>query len=460
MLKISEAIQYSRDNQAAFLSLLEEFIRIPSISTDPNYADEINRAAVWLCTQLSAIGCRDAQIIPTAGHPVVIGKTNDNDSEKPSVLVYGHYDVQPAENLNAWSSPPFSPHVRGDGLFGRGASDMKGQIVSVLAALQSIYSQSNLPVNITFLIEGEEEIGSPSLDNFLEKNRDYLKSDFVLNLDIGFLDVDMPTISYGLRGIASFELTVSGPEHDLHSGVYGGVIHNPALVIADLLSGVFDKSGKITIPGFYDRVLKIGVNEHQELNRLPMDEVYYLEKCKAPRLWGENGFSPLERIGTRPTFEINGLVSGYTGPGEKTIIPSKATAKITTRLVPEQTPETVHEQLVEYLEENMPTTVEWELSFGGGISAYVMDLSSPIIKTFAESLEQAFEKRTVYFRDGGSIAAATLMKQILGLDSLLSGFGLPTDNIHGPDEHIHMPTWIRGIESLIHFFIKLPNKQI
>jgi len=450
--KVSEAIQHSQDHKIEFVSLLEDFVRIPSISTDPSHDEDMNQAVEWLSTQLRTIGCRDVKIIPTAGHPVVLAKTDSFCSEKPSILVYGHYDVQPAENQNAWSSPPFSPHIKGECLYGRGVSDMKGQIAAVLAALQSIRSQSDLPVNITFLIEGEEEIGSPNLENFLREHHDLLKSDFVLNLDVGFLGVDFPTISYGLRGIASFELAVRGPENDLHSGVFGGVVHNPALVIANVLSGIFDNSGKITLPRFYDQVLSLDEKERQELNRLPMDEAYYLAKTKVPQLWGEQDFSPLERVAARPTFEINGLVSGYTGQGEKTIIPSEALAKITTRLVPNQTPEAVYEQFLEYLKKNMPPTVEWELSYGSGTMAYLMDLSNPVLKFFAESLELAYGEKAVYFRDGGSIPAAILMKQILGLDSILSGFGLPTDNIHGPDEHVHLPTWFRGIEALIYFF--------
>lgn len=449
---LSEVIQHARDHQTEYISLIEQFAQIPSVS---HCSEDINHAAEWLGTQLRAIGCREVEVIPTTGAPVVLASTGNLNAQGYSILAYGHYDVQPAENLNDWRSPPFSPQVRGNKLYGRGVSDMKGQIVALLAALQAVQSQSNLPFNIKLIIEGEEEIGSPNLESFLHKHQDLLKSDFVLNLDVGFLSADLPTISYGLRGIASFELTVRGPEQDLHSGVFGGVIHNPALVISNVLSGIFDDYGKITLPGFYEKVLDLGENERQVLSQLPMDEMYYLTKSNAPQLWGEGGYSPLERIAARPTFEINGLRSGYIGDGEKTIIPSDASAKITTRLVPDQNPEAVHKQLLEYLEEKMPPTVAWELHFGGGIAAYLTDLTSPVISTFAESLEQAYGKKAVYFRDGGSIPAAVLMKEILGLDSLLSGFGLPTDNIHGPDEHIHLPTLFKGIEALIYFFNNL-----
>jgi len=329
---------------------------------------------------------------------------------------------------------------------------MKGQIVAILAALRSLRSQDQYPVNITFLFEGEEEIGSPNLEQFLIDHQNSLESDFVLNIDVGFLSKNLPTISYGLRGIASFELEVRGPKYDLHSGLFGGVVQNPAMVISNILADVFDDKGKITLPHFYASVRELEDHERQELGRLPMDEQYYIKKTKVPQLWGEEQYTPVERIAARPTFEINGLVSGFIGTGTKTIIPSTASAKITTRLVPDQKPEEVYQQFMAYLVDKMPSTVEWDLHFYGGIEAYFTDLSNPAIKTFADSLTLAYEKQTVFFRDGGSIPAAILMKNILGLDSVLSGFGLPTDNIHGPDERIHIPTWFQGIDALIYFF--------
>jgi acetylornithine deacetylase/succinyl-diaminopimelate desuccinylase-like protein len=457
MSKLEQALQYSRVHHQDFLSLLEGFIRIPSVSNNPDHAADMLAAADWLKEQLTGLGCSDVRSIPTAGHPVVYASLSEAEAgvgvDLPTLLVYGHYDVQPAENENAWESPAYTPQIRGDSFYGRGASDMKGQIVAILAALQSILAQGSLRANLKFVFEGEEEIGSPNLQSFLIEYADLLESDIALNLDVGFLNPKLPTISYGLRGIASFELFIQGPKSDLHSGVFGGVVHNPALVLSTALAGLFDEQGTIQIPHFYDNVLPMSDDERAELSNIPLDASYYLDQSGAPELWGETGFSPTERIAARPTCEINGLKSGYLGEGEKTIIPSQASAKITARLVPNQSPHEVHQQLRVYFENCLPPSVTWQLEFYSGGNPFLAEPSHPEIQAFADALESSYGQKAVYFRDGGSIPAAVLMKDNLGLDSILSGFGLPTDNIHAPDEHIHCPTWYRGIETLIHFLV-------
>ncbi len=449
---ISAALQYARDHQQDFLSCLENFIRIPSVSNNVDHRTAMRQAAEWLEKQLLEIGCMDVSRIPTAGAPVVYGELRSASSGQPTILVYGHYDVQPAENESAWDSPPYEPQIRGDEFFGRGTSDMKGQIIAILSAVKALLAHEALRANLKFIFEGEEEIGSPNLKPFLLDHCELLQSDFALNLDIGFLGPDMPTISYSLRGIASFELFVSGPKSDLHSGVFGGVVHNPALVLATALAGLIDKAGKIQLPNFYDSVIPMGADERQKLSQLPMGVAYYQDQTGVQQLWGESGFTPTERVAGRPTCDINGMKSGYLGEGGKTIIPSTASAKITTRLVPEQSPEEVHEQFLAYLQACMPSTVVWRLEYYGGGSPYLIDYSSLEVKAFAEALEKAYGKKALFFRDGGSVAGSTLMKDSLGLDSILSGFGLPSDHIHAPNEHIHLPTWYCGINTLIYYF--------
>jgi len=449
-VNLEYALHYALEHREEFLSDLKELIRVPSISNSPDHVTDMRRTAERLATALRELGCRDARLLPTAGAPVVYGDLRVPDA-RSTLLVYSHYDVQPAEDEEAWDSPPFEPQIRGDELFGRGSSDMKGQIVALLAAVRALQAHDALGVNLKFMFEGEEEIGSPSLTACMTEHAELLLSDFALNLDVGFLGPDQPTISYGLRGIASFEIFVTGPSQDLHSGTFGGAVHNPALVLATMLAGLFDENGVIQLPGYYDSVLPMDAEERDKLNQAPMDDAYYLEQTGVPQLWGENGFTPIERVAGRPTCEINGMQAGYLGEGGKTIIPSTASVKITTRLVPNQEPEQVHKQLEIYLQSCMPDTVTWRLAYYGGASPYLADISHPEVDAFAEAVSTTFGENILYLRDGGSVGAAIMMKDVLGVDSILSGFGLPTDNIHAPNEHLHLPTWYRGIDALIHY---------
>jgi acetylornithine deacetylase/succinyl-diaminopimelate desuccinylase-like protein len=315
-------------------------------------------------------------------------------------------------------------------------------------------------VNLKFLLEGEEEIGSPNLQAFIAGHRELLAADFALNPDTGMLAPDLPTITYALRGLAYFEIRLTGPDHDLHSGVFGGAVHNPAQVLCELIAGMHDSQGRITLPGFYEKVLPLSPEERQELSRLPMDEQFYLQASGAPALYGEEGFSPEEQVSARPTLEVNGLSSGYTGPGGKTVLPSKAIAKISMRLVPGQDPNDIGPQLVQYLKEHAPNTVRWEVSELQGNPAAISDRNSAPIHALSQAMETVWGKRPVFRREGGSVPVVTHFQQYLQIESLNTGFGLPTDNMHSPNEKLHLPTVYKGMDTLIHFFYNVASNSL
>lgn len=449
--KITEAINYYRENyqnlHQEFLSLL----RIPSVSTSEEHQEDIQKAADFLVKKLSILGFDKASQHPTPKHPIVYGEYIV-DSNMPTVLIYGHYDVQPPDPLNDWHTPPFEPAERGEYLFARGASDMKGQIWATISALEAIITAGQPGMNIKLLFEGEEEIGSPSLDAFLEANKILLKSDFVLNPDAGMIAPDKPTIIYGLRGLAYFELSIFGPKADLHSGIFGGVVANPANVLCKLIAGMHDENGKVTLPGFYDHVRDLSENEREELSRIGLDDDFYKEMTGVPALTGEMAYIPVERAGARPTLDVNGLYAGYIKKGAKTIIPAYALAKISTRLVPDQDPISVHESMRVYLEKNAPQTVTWELEYMSGSPAYINGSDTPGLELFVDALKETWYVEPLMKREGGSIPVATSMKEILGVDSIITGFGLPGDQIHSPNERLHIPTHRKGVEALIRFF--------
>ena len=449
------ALNFAHQNASLFLKKLCDFLSIPSVSTDPDHVKDMEIAAHWVARELTDMGFTNIAIFPTQKHPVVFGEKLDAGPTAPTVLVYGHYDVQPAEPLNLWETEPFKATRGGDNLYARGASDMKGQIIASLSAVRSALSTGKLPINLKYIVEGEEEIGSPNLAQFLKDHKDLLACSFALNPDSGMISADTPTIVYALRGLAYFELRVVGPSHDLHSGMYGGVVHNPAIVLADLVSGMHDANGRITLPGFYNQVKNLSEEERLALSRLPMDENYYMKITGAPHLWGETGYSPVERVGARPTLDVNGMLSGFTGSGSKTVIPSSAMAKISMRLVPDQDPEAVHRQLIQYLTERAPQSVKWELISMAGGPASITDIHQPGIKALSLGLEAVWGKPPLFKREGGSIPVVADMQNILGIDSVLTGFGLPDDNLHAPNEKLHLPTWYHGIDALIHFIYNL-----
>ncbi|MEZ0394963.1 MAG: dipeptidase [Anaerolineales bacterium] len=451
-----QALAYLRANRDAFRRALGEILSIPSVSTDPAHAEDIRRAAAWVADSLRALGMQRVEIFPTERHPVVYAEWLGAPGA-PTVLIYGHYDVQPAEPLELWESDPFRPAERGENLYARGASDMKGQVVAAFKAVEALMQTGGLPVNLKWLIEGEEEIGSPSLGKFMSEHAGLLACDFALNPDSGLLGKDWPTITYGLRGLAYFELRVYGPAHDLHSGLYGGVVHNPANALAELIAGMHDAQGRVTLPGFYDRVRPLSDEERAEMARLPVADQHYLEQTGAPALYGEAGYTANERVGARPTLDVNGLLAGFTGPGSKTVIPAWAMAKISCRLVPDQKPEEVHQQLLRYLEQNAPADIRWELTSMHGAVASISDRHSPAIRAMERALETVWGRRPFFRREGGSIPVVGQMQTLLGVESVICGFGLPDDNVHAPNEKQHLPTWYRGIETLTHFLLNLES---
>jgi acetylornithine deacetylase/succinyl-diaminopimelate desuccinylase-like protein len=456
--QLSKALAFVQENRARFLEELKVFVSIPSISTDPASKPHIQRAAQWVADQLRNLGMQKVEIYPTQGHPIVFGESLTAGKGKPTVLVYGHYDVQPPEPIELWESPAFEPTQRGDNLFGRGASDMKGQVLVTLKAAEALIRTGGLPINLKFIIEGEEEVGSPNLEKFISDHKELLACDFALNTDTGMIGAETPTITYGLRGLAYFELRVFGPKQDLHSGIYGGSIHNPAQALCELVAGMHDQQGRVTLPGFYDKVRPLSAEERAELAHLPMGEDFYREQTGAPMLYGEMDFSSVERVGARPTLEVNGLLSGFTGEGSKTVLPSKAMAKISMRLVPDQDPEEVHQQLIRYLESHAPPTIRWEVIKMAGGMASVTDLQIPGVIAMRQALEATWGKRPLFKREGGSVPVVAQMSDILGVDSVLTGFGLPDDNLHAPNEKIHLPSFFRGIEAVTRFYSILASE--
>jgi acetylornithine deacetylase/succinyl-diaminopimelate desuccinylase-like protein len=450
--RVQDSINYYKEKEKELFQEFLKFLQIPSISTASEHEGDIQQAADYLVKKIASLGFKNVKAIPTTRHPIVYGEYLP-DPNKPTLLIYGHYDVQPPAPLDEWDSQPFEPQIRGEHLYARGASDMKGQIWALISALESTLKTGKLPLNIKFLIEGEEEIGSPSLDSFLANHRPLLASDFVLNTDAGMIAPDKPTIVYGLRGLAYFELIIHGPKADLHSGQFGGVIDNPAKVLSHLIAKMHDSSGRVTLPGFYDQVRELTPEERENLASLGLNEGFYKQISGAPALGGESGFTPVERISARPTLDVNGLYAGYIEQGAKTIIPAYAMAKISTRLVPDQVPSEVHQSLRAFLEENVPETVTWELEFMSGAPAYINEEDVMGLTQFKEALQNTWGVKPFLKREGGSIPVATAMKDILGIDSIITGFGLPDDQIHSPNERVHLPTHKKGVEALIRFFV-------
>ncbi len=448
------AIQYAHENRQRFYDELKSFCAIPSISTAPEARPAMQQAAEWLARQLQTIGMEHVQVMPTRGHPVVYGDWLHAPG-KPTVLIYGHYDVQPADPLELWESPAFEPQQRGDYLFARGVTDMKGQVQATLKAVEAVISNGKLPINVKFMLEGEEEIGSPSLDSYMEENKALLACDLALNPDSGILSADIPTITYALRGLAYFELRVTGPDHDLHSGVFGGSVLNPAQALCELIAGMHDAQGRVTLPGFYDKVRPLSDEERQELARLPISDQITLAQTGAPALYGEAGYTTIERTGARPTLEVNGLLSGFTGEGSKTVLPSKAMAKISMRLTPDQEPNEVHEQLLAYLKAKAPAGIRYELIQMAGSVASISDRRSKGVQAYSKAMELVWGRPPVFKREGGSVPVVTQFQKILGVESVNTGFAMPGDNMHSPNEMLHLPTLWRGVDAFIHFFYNL-----
>jgi acetylornithine deacetylase/succinyl-diaminopimelate desuccinylase-like protein len=454
MTALNAAIEHARARHEAYLDELKGLLAIPSISTLPENKEDVLRTAEWFADALRGLGMTRAEVMPTPCHPMVYAEWLGAPG-KATVLVYGHYDVQPVDPLDEWETAPFEPTVRGDYIHARGASDMKGQIFAQLKAVEALVAQGDLPINLKYLLEGEEEIGSPSLDDYVDANHDLLQCDFVLNCDTGIVSPDLPAIVYALRGLSYFELEIRGPQKDLHSGLFGGAVHNPAQVLCDLIAGMHDADGRVTLPGFYDTVREVDDDERAQIARMPLSDDDWRNMAGVPALWGEKGYTTLERVGARPTLEVNGLVSGFIVEGAKTVLPARALAKISTRLVADQEPTAIKAQLAAYVEANAPETVTWEvreLSHGPGA---IMERDSAPMRAAAAALKEVFGVEPILRREGGSVPIVGVLQEKLGVDSIMLGFALPDDGIHGPNERQYLPNLYKGIETYIRFMMSL-----
>ena len=431
-----------RDN---YLKEYYSFLRFPSVSTDEKFAGKVRECADWVSKKLTTIGL-ESKVVPTAGHPIVWAR-NKHRNGRPTVLIYGHYDVQPPDPLELWDSPPFEPVLKNGYVFARGATDNKGQIFSHILGLQeTIEKNRDLPVNVDLVIEGEEEVGSQNLGKFLTDNRDALKCDVVLVSDTGMIARKTPTLSYGLRGVAALEVKVTGPKIDLHSGIFGGAVTNPATALARLLATLHDQNGHIAVPGFYDDVVPLQDWERESWRKLPIDpDSEMLQETGAPALFGETGFSTLERIWARPTAEINGMGSGYQGPGTKTVLPSHAMAKLTFRLVPNQNGDAIVDLVKKHFQKNMPPGVTLEMTSGHSGPWYVTDPHNKFGKAAQRALKKAFNKDAALIREGGSIPIVSDFRKILGVETLLIGLALQDCRAHSPNENFPLENLEAGI---------------
>jgi acetylornithine deacetylase/succinyl-diaminopimelate desuccinylase-like protein len=454
----SKAIQFAHDNRSRFLDELGQLVAIPSISAESSHKPDILRAAEWLMAKLRSLGFENIQLLETGGSPMVFAESMHAGAKAPVMLAYGHYDVQPVDPLNLWDSPPFEGTRKDDLYFGRGASDMKGQVIATMAAIESAMSAGKLPINIKFIIEGEEETGSPNMPAFIRSHKELLASDFSLNTDAGMLSPEKPTITYGLRGLAYFEVHVTGPKMDLHSGYYGGTVRNPANELARLIGGMHDKRHRVTLPGFYDKVRPLDKKERADFARLGQNDKFYREQTGAKKLWGEDGYTPVERVTARPTLDVNGFLSGYVGEGPKTVLPATAMAKISCRLVPNQTPKDVEKQLKQYMRENADPSVTWDVKLISTGMPSISERDSREVRAMAKAQETVWGVKPIFRREGGSVPVVGDLQTTLKVESVNVGFGLPEDRIHSPNERMHVPTWEKGIDALVHFIYNLGEK--
>ncbi|MBL7063091.1 MAG: dipeptidase [Anaerolineae bacterium] len=446
------ALEYARTNQHRFLAELFEFLSIPSVSTQIEHQPDIERAAVWLRDKLLLAGFPEAKVMPTLGHPVVYAEWLAAGPEAPTVLIYGHYDVQPPDPLELWRTPPFEPTVVGDDIFARGASDDKGQLYAHVKAVEAFKQTAGAPpVNVKCLFEGEEECGSPSLKPFIHEHTPLLSADVAVISDTGILDQDTPSIVYALRGLAYTEVEVTGPDHDLHSGIYGGAVHNPINALCAMIARLHDENGHITIPGFYDQVRELPPEERAALAQVPFERDVWLREAGVPTDWGEPAYTIVERAATRPTLDVNGIWGGYIQPGAKTVLPSQACAKISMRLVPDQTPAEITRLLRDYLVEIAPPTVTVEVRDLHGAEPATVRRDSPAMKAAFRAYAEAFGQEPVFVRRGGSIPVVATFQKALGIETVLMGFGLPDDRLHSPNEKFHLPNFYKGIETIIRF---------
>ena len=450
MKNLHAALKWFDANYDEKLKGYYQLLSIPSVSTDPERKTDIQAACDYLMEYLKDLGADKVQTFKTKVHPILYAEFLKAGPSAKTMLIYGHYDVQPADPINEWKTEAFTPTIVNDSLYARGASDMKGQVMAAIFAVEAVVKTAELPLNIKFLLEGEEEIGSPSLDSFIHSHKELLACDMVLNPDAGMIAKDMPTLTYGLRGLIYFELRIDGPQADLHSGLFGGVVANPANVLAQIIAKLHRSDGSIAIPGFYDEVLPLDENERKKLASHKTADEEILHVSGSPKLFGEADFSSTERAGARPTLDVNGMYSGFIGEGAKTIIPAYAKAKISCRLVPDQDPEIIYMKAQRYIASLVPDTVRATFYKHSGAPAYLAT-DAPGSDQLVKALEETWRRPVTFRREGGSIPVATTMQNALGVKSLLTGFGLPDDQIHSPNEHQNLTVWKLGVQAFIRF---------
>jgi len=448
---------YLKNNRERLLNELFDLLKIPSVSADPAFATDVENAARFIKDEMIRIGLENVSIEETPGYPIVYGEKIINP-DLPTVLIYGHYDVQPADPIELWESDPFDPVIKktdihpNGAIFARGASDDKGQMYMHLKAVEYLLKKQHLPVNVKFMIEGEEEVGSPSLAWYVARNQQKLKNDVIIISDTGMIANDIPAITTGLRGLTFVEVEITGPNRDLHSGLYGGAVANPINILTKMIARLTDEKNKITISGFYDKVKELSPEERAEISKIPFDLEQYKKELNIDEVYGEEGYTTLERQSIRPSLDVNGIWGGYTGEGAKTIIPSKAYAKISMRLVPDQDPEEIAELFEKYFKSIAPKAVKVNVKHLHGGYPYVTPTDSPGYKAAAKAMKKAFGKEPLAIYSGGSIPIVPLFEKELGSKSILMGFGLNSDAIHSPNEHYGVDNFFKGIESISYFY--------
>lgn len=442
---------YIDQHKDRFLSELFELLRIPSVSANPDFKDDVFEAAAFIENKLIEAGATRVEICPTDGYPIVYGE-KIIDSKLPTVLVYGHYDVQPADPYELWHSPPFEPVVKDGKIYARGACDDKGQMYMHIKAFELMMQTNQLACNVKFMIEGEEEVGSSNLATFVKNNKERLQADVVLISDTSMIANDTPSIDVGLRGLSYIEVEVTGPNRDLHSGVYGGAVANPINILAKMIASMHDENNHITIPGFYDKVVELSAAERAALNKAPFDVEEFKSDLGIADVWGEKGYNTMERTGIRPTLDVNGIWGGYTGEGSKTVLPSKAFAKISMRLVPNQGSHEITELFKNHFERIAPAGVKVVVKPHHGGEPVVTPTDSPAYLAAAKAMQTTFGKDPIPTRGGGSIPIVALFEKELGLKSVLMGFGLDSDALHSPNEHYGIFNFLKGIETIPYFF--------
>ncbi len=454
---MKELNQYLNEHKQRFLDELLALLRIPSISADPKYADDVRTMAYATAQHLTDLGVDQVEIFETAGHPIVYGEKMV-DPKAPTVLVYGHYDVQPADPLELWDNPAFEPiikttenHPQG-AIFARGSCDDKGQFFMHFKAFEMMSRNNSLPCNVKFMIEGEEEVGSAHLEEFCKNNKSKLACDVVLVSDTSIIDNDTPSLTVGLRGLCYMEVEVTGPNRDLHSGVYGGAVPNPINVLCDMISSLHDSKRRITVEGFYDDVEKVSSKERKMMNEAPFNEKAYMKDLQIGELMGEKGYTTIERTGIRPTLDVNGIWGGYTGEGAKTVLPSKAHAKISMRLVPGQDPKKIEKLFQKHLEAIAPKAVKVKVTALHGGQPAVVPTTSVEYKAAEKAMEATFGKKPLPQRGGGSIPIVAMFESVLQVSTILMGFGLDSDDIHSPNEHYGLFNYYKGIETIPYFY--------